>query len=620
MLLWLILLVVFVVLRYRFPYLLKDIKYGVQTTLFGYQLAKYAKSKPYFTVLDRFLEKASKQPNKTFISYKDATFSYRETDRQSNRIARVLREHAGVREGDTVALLLGNEPVFLWTWLGLAKLGCSAAFLNYNLRSRSLLHCFSCSGAKVLLAATELKDAVEEVRPALTEQEVEVYFLTETCDAVVGMETLSDRIRVASEDPLPPDLRAHVTFSSPAVYIYTSGTTGLPKAAVVSHQRLWAMSNLQALSGVGSDDVVYINLPLYHTAGFALGFTGAIERGASLVLRKKFSASQFWDDCRKYNVTVMQYIGETMRYLCNTPKSPIDQVHNVRIAFGNGLRAEVWSEFLHRFGQVEIREFYGATEGNMSFVNYVGKIGAIGRINPLHKWRFPFALIQYDLEKEEPIRNAEGFCIESPKGETGLLVSRITQKTPFMGYARDEQQSERKRLRDVLERGDVYFNSGDLLRVDCHNFLYFQDRVGDTFRWKGENVATNEVSDVLTMMLAIAEANVYGVRVPGAEGRVGMAAVRLQEGEECDSSALHIALYRHVCTYLPTYARPRFIRIQGHLEVTGTFKQMKGRLVTEGFSLDTVQDPLLLLDEQEERYSPLTRKAYDAILQGSLKL
>ncbi|XP_048112545.1 very long-chain acyl-CoA synthetase-like [Alosa alosa] len=616
MLTWLIFLaVLLIVLRYRFPYFLKDLQYGVQTTLVGYRLAKYAQSNPYFTLLDRFLETVSCHPQKTFISFKDENFSYQETDRQSNRIARALREHAGVRQGDTVALLLGNEPVFLWTWLGLTKLGCSAALLNYNLRSRSLLHCFSCCGAKVLLAAAELRDAVEEVLPVLTEQGVTVFLFTEVCETV-GMETLSDKISLASDTPLPSDLRANVTFSSPAVYIYTSGTTGLPKAAVISHQRLWTMSSLQSIVGVCSDDVVYVNLPLYHTAGFALGFTGAIERGASLVLRNKFSASQFWDDCRKYNVTVMQYIGETMRYLCNTPKSPIDPVHNVRIAFGNGLRADVWRDFLQRFGHVEIRELYAATEGNMSFINYAGKIGAVGRVNPLHKRLFPFAVIQYDLEKEEPVRNAEGLCIEAPRGETGLMVARITQKAPFSGYARDLKQTERKKLHDVLEKGDVYFNSGDLLMVDHDNFLYFQDRVGDTFRWKGENVATNEISDILTMMSSITEANVYGVKVPGHEGRVGMAAVTLQNGEAFDGSRV----FSHVCAYLPAYARPRFIRIQSALEVTGTFKQMKVKLVEEGFSPDAVRDPIHFLDEREKRYSPLTADMHAAILQGSVKL
>ncbi|XP_062403983.1 long-chain fatty acid transport protein 2-like [Sardina pilchardus] len=616
MLTWLILLaVLLIVLRFRFPYFLKDLQYAIQLCRVGYRLAKYAQSKPYFTILDRFLETVSRHPQKTFISFKDEIFSYQETDRQSNRIARALREHAGVRQGDTVALLLGNEPVFLWTWLGLAKLGCSAALLNYNLRSRSLLHCFSCCGAKLLVAAAELRGAVEEVLPALTEQGVTVFLLAEECDTV-GMETLSDKIRLASDAPLPFDLRANVTFTSPAVFIYTSGTTGLPKAAVVSHQRLWGMSSVQSSAGVCSDDVVYVNLPLYHTAGFALGFTGAIERGASIALRNKFSASQFWDDCRKYNVTVMQYIGETMRYLCNTPKSPADQVHNVRIAFGNGLRGDVWRDFLERFGHVEIRELYASTEGNMHFINYTGQIGAVGRINALHKRMFPFAVIQYDLEKEEPVRNAEGLCIEAPRGETGLMVALITQKAPFSGYARDLQQTERKKLRDVLQRGDVYFNSGDLLRVDQHNFLYFQDRVGDTFRWKGENVATNEVSDILSMMSSITEANVYGVRVPGQEGRVGMAAVTLQKGEAFDG----ISVFTHVCTYLPAYARPRFIRVQSALEVTGTFKQMKVQLVQEGFSPDAVRDPLHFLDEREKRYSPLTMETHAAILRGAVKL
>ncbi|KAM6960645.1 long-chain fatty acid transport protein 2-like [Aplochiton taeniatus] len=395
-------------------------------------------------------------------------------------------------------------------------MGCPAAFLNHNMRSKSLLHCFSCCGAKVVIAAEELKEAVEEIMEDLRVQNVTVYILADQC-TTLGMESFKDKVNQASPEPIHVGIRSHVTLGSPAVYIYTSGTTGLPKAAMVNHQRLWAMSFLQSIAGVNSNDVMYINLPLYHTAGF-MGCTGAIERGITIALRSKFSASKFLEDCRRYNVTVIQYIGETMRYLCNTPKSNNDQSHGVRIAIGNGIRADVWREFLNRFGNVQIKEIYASTEGNMSFINYPGRIGAVGRVNFFHKRVFPYALIKYDAEKEEPVRNSMGLCIEAAKGDAGLLVSQITIKAPFNGYAKDLQQTEKKRLHDVFKKGDLYFNSGDLLRIDKDDFIYFQDRIGDTFRWKGENVATNEVSDIITMADCVEEANVYGVQVSRGQG------------------------------------------------------------------------------------------------------
>ncbi|XP_051548253.1 long-chain fatty acid transport protein 2-like [Myxocyprinus asiaticus] len=602
-------------LRYRHPYFIKEAQYVFRIFSARYRLSKCQTSKPYYTLVDRFLDSVQKNPNKAFIRFRDDTYSYVDSDKESNKVARTLLKHANLHEGDTVALLMGNEPMFLWIWLALAKIGCSAAFLNYNIRSKSLLHCFSCCGASVLIAAAELQDTVEEVLPALREQGVSVYILTDNINTD-GMQSLTDRIRQASDESIPADLRANVTFSSPAVYIYTSGTTGLPKAALINYQRLWAMAFFQFLCGVTSDDVVYVNLPLYHSAGFCLGFIGSIERGATVVLRSKFSSSQFWDDCRKYNVTVMQYIGETMRYLCNTPKRFSDQVHNVRIAFGNGLRADVWRTFISRFGHVDIKEFYGATEGNMSFLNFAGKTGAVGRVNPFHKKLNPYALIKFDLEQEIPVRNADGYCMEAAKGETGLLISKITQRSPFSGYAKDPKQTEKKKLYNVFEKGDVYLNSGDLFRVDHENFIYFQDRVGDTFRWKGENVSTNEVSDMMTMATNIEEANIYGVTVPGHEGRTGMAVIVIKEGQQFDCDGI----FSHVTTYLPSYARPRFIRIQNCLAVTCTFKQLKMMLVEEGFNPAVIKDPLYFLDEAVKSYRPLTHEIYESILEGHVKL
>ncbi|KAG7468097.1 hypothetical protein MATL_G00139140 [Megalops atlanticus] len=548
------------VLKLFFPYFWKDCLYLVDLISVLVTFAKRRRRKPLFFVLDRFLEQTTAHPDRPFIVFENKVFTYRDADQQSNKVARAIHTHANLKEGDAVVLYMGNEPAFIFTWLALAKLGCPAALLNHNVRSKSLLHCFSCSGAKVLIAAAELKDAVEDVLPSLREQGVTVFIMTRMCNTP-GMDSLDDKTEEASDEPISPALRSGRTLQSPAVYIYTSGTTGMPKAAVVNQDRLLAAMAVLASNGVSPGDVIYLNLPLYHTAGFVIGFIGSIETGSTIILRRKFSASQFWDDCRKHSVTVIQYIGEVMRYLCNTPKRENDKDHKVRLAIGNGLRADIWKEFLTRFGNIEIREFYASTEGNIGFVNYTGKIGAVGRVNFLHRKVFHYALIKYDTERDEPVRDSRGLCIEVPKGETGLLVARITKVAPFIGYARNAQQTEKKILRDVFQKGDLYFNSGDLLRIDQENFIYFQDRVGDTFRWKGENVATTEVSDILTMMDCIEEANVYGVHVPGHEGRIGMAAVKLKEGKEFDCTNT----YSHVASYLPSYAWPRFIRIQVNL-------------------------------------------------------
>ncbi|XP_029009050.1 long-chain fatty acid transport protein 2-like [Betta splendens] len=597
-----------------FPYFADDAVYIMRTLRLGARLNRYKKSRPFYSILDRFLDAVRSHPGKLFLHFEGRDYSYAEADRRSSKVARALRAEARLQEGDTVALFLPSEPCFVWTWLGLAKLGCPAALLNFNIRAKSLLHCFSCCGAKVIVVSPELLEAVEEVLPTLREQGIRVYILSERC-GVQGVHALSAAISQASDRPLPRDLRARVHNKSTALYIYTSGTTGLPKAAVVTQERVWAASFVQAASGVTADDVFYINLPLYHSAGFLIGLAGAIERGMSAVLRRKFSASQFWDDCRRHDVTVVQYIGETMRYLCNAPKRENERNHKVRLAIGNGVRADVWSEFLERFGDIQVRELYAATEGNVGFINYTAKVGAVGRINPVHKLIFPYALIKFDIEKEEPVRDAQGLCVRAARGETGLLVGKITQRSPFIGYAGNQQQTERKRLRDVLKKGDLYFNTGDLLRFDHDNFVYFQDRVGDTFRWKGENVATSEVADVLTAVDCILEANVYGVKVEGHEGRIGMAALTLAGGE-FDAAGT----YRQVVSCLPSYARPRFLRIQPCLEMTGTFKMRKVKLVEEGFNPAHIRDPLYFLDTEKKTYIPLSEEIYRAVVSQKIKL
>ncbi|XP_069030444.1 long-chain fatty acid transport protein 2 [Embiotoca jacksoni] len=597
------------------PYVWKDIQYFGDLVRILVKFVLRRRRRPFFFVLDRFLEQTAAHPHKLFIVFEKESYTYAHTDKRSNKIANALQAHRGYRAGDSVALFMGNEPAFVFTWLALAKLGSPVALLNHNIRTKSLLHCFNCCKAKVLIAASELKEAVEDVLPSLTEHGVTVLLMTKHCDTP-GIEGFSEKVDEASDAALPRSLRSDITFKSAAVYIYTSGTTGLPKAAVVNQNRLLTALAVLSSNGVNPSDVIYVNLPLYHTAGFIIGFIGSIETGSTIILKRKFSASQFWDDCRKYNVTVVQYIGEVMRYLCSTPKKDKDKDHKVRLAIGNGIRAEIWREFLNRFGDIQIREFYASTEGNVGFVNYAGKIGAIGRVNFFHRRLFPYTLVKYDTEQDEPIRDANGLCMEAPKGETGLLVSKITDIAPFVGYAQNEEQTERKRLRDVFKKGDLYFNTGDLMRIDQDNFIYFQDRVGDTYRWKGENVATTEVSDILTISECLKEANVYGVQVPGHEGRIGMAAVTVNKNAQFDGSKI----YNHVVSYLPSYARPRFIRIQNAVEVTGTFKQMKVKLVEENFDPGRIQDPLYILDDSAKSYVPLTTLVYSSIISGNIKL
>ncbi|XP_037110528.1 very long-chain acyl-CoA synthetase-like [Syngnathus acus] len=612
MLLWLVLAAFAVGLFFRFPYFYQDVKFIVTSLRLQRKVLHYTQTN--YTLVDRFLERAKKHPHKPLLLFKDETFTYQEADRLSTQAARLLLQSGQVKPGDTVTLFVANEPMFVWLWLALFKLGCSVALLNTNIRSKSLLHCFKCSGAQVLLVAQDLQAAVMEVLPELLEQQVKVFFLGNT-QTNSDMHGFADKMTNMSCEPLAKDLRSHLNMHSPAFYVYTSGTTGLPKAAVLTHNKLWRMAMVLSSCNLKSDDVLYISLPLYHTSGL-VGFAGAIELGITVALKSKFSSSQFWDDCRKYNVTAIQYIGEVMRFLCNTPKKPNDRIHNVRLAIGNGIRANVWRDFLNRFGNIQILELYGATEGNIIFMNYCGKIGAVGRANFLFRWRYPFALIKYDVEEEQPLRDSSGLCIQVPEGEPGLLVSKISANTPFLGYARDLQQTEKKKLHDVLKKGDVYFNTGDLMLFDKDGFIYFQDRIGDTFRWKGENVSTNEVADVITQADCITEATVYGVEVPGNEGRVGMAAVVLRDGCTLDSEGI----FKHLESFLPTYARPRFIRIQSSLDVTGTFKLMKTRLVREGFDPSAINDPLYFLDDKEKKYVPLTMDIVNAVLSGKIKI
>ncbi|XP_053501795.1 long-chain fatty acid transport protein 6 [Ictalurus furcatus] len=599
--------------RLFYPYFWEDLMYCLKVRKVG--KATMAKMKRgVLTYLDRFVDQAKQSPEKPFIIFEQEVLTYMDVHLRSNKFANVFRSEAGVKHGDTVALWMSNEPDFLCAWFGLSKLGCEVAFLNSNIKSRSLQHCLQSCGAKFLIVGSDFIQFLDDVLPALSDNSINVWVTEKSCSRQ-SVSTLLDKVELASEEkpqvdfPLP-------NLTSNFLFIFTSGTTGLPKAARLSHIKAVMSMAFFRMCGANKNDTIYLTLPLYHMAASLLGIGGCIDLGATCVLKKKFSASQFWKDCIKYEVTVFQYIGELCRYLINQPETPEEMAHKVRIAAGSGLRADVWKEFSRRFGKIQICEAYGLTEASIGFVNYTTEIGPIGRASYFNKRSLPFEFLKCDPETYEPIRTDKGRCLKVNKGEVGLLVAPLSFTNPFLGYAGNKAMSEKKLLRDVFKEGDVYFNTGDLMLQDHRDFVYFKDRIGDTFRWKGENVATTEVSEVLGCLEFLQDVNVYGVTVPGYEGKAGMAAVVLKEGRELDGESL----YNHLVQNLPTYAWPWFLRVQTFLDVTETFKQQKKKLVEDGFCPQAVQAPLYFLDSSKKTYIPLSQSVYDDVVSGKIRL
>jgi fatty-acyl-CoA synthase len=420
-------------------------------------------------------------------------------------------------------------------------------------------------------------------------------------------------------DELAPSERRTLTIEDRALYIYTSGTTGLPKAANMNHYRVMLASH--AFAGVmntQASDRMYDCLPLYHTAGGLLATGALLVRGGSVVIREKFSAREFWDDVVRWDCTCFQYIGELCRYLVNSPPHPKERAHRLRLACGNGLRPDVWPQFRDRFNIPQIIEFYAATEGNVSLFNFEGKEGAIGRLPWWIAARFPTRIVRFDVERQEPVRDERGFCIECGPDEPGEVIGKIMRDASrpgqrFEGYA-NATETDRKILHDVFKKGDSWFRTGDLMRKDKSGYFYFIDRIGDTFRWKGENVSTTEVEGAVDDFDGILEANVYGVAVPGRDGRAGMAAVVAKENLNLTT------LREHLTQRLPEYARPVFLRIRDDNDVTTTFKQKKVDLVKEGFDPARTGDPIYFNDPQRKAFVRLDAALYDDIASGRIRL
>ncbi len=536
-----------------------------------------------------FQDRAARHRNQVFIKFENETVTYGQANETVNRYAAVLAAR-GVQRGDVVAIMSQNSPHTVSLMLAAVKLGAVAGMLNHHHRGGVLAHSVNLLNAKILIAEDELVQALQE------------------SDAnVADTITLAELERLATGAPVDnPAVTSSVRANDAAFYIFTSGTTGAPKASVMTHYR-W----LRALGGSGalgmrlkSNDTLYCCLPLYHNSALTVGVSGVLSAGATLALGRSFSASRFWDEVIGYDATAFLYIGEVCRYLLNQPEKETDRRHRVRVIAGNGLQPDIWDEFTARFNIPRVFEFYGASEGNTGFVN----IFNIPRTAGFCPTRVAF--VEYDPETGEPVRDGEGRVREVNSGRPGLLLSKVTSKQPFEGYT-DAKASEKKLVRNAFRKGDVWLNTGDLMRPQGWRHAAFVDRLGDTFRWKGENVATTDVEAALSADSAVEAVTVFGVQVPGTEGRAGMAAVVL-DGDQLDGASLAKTVYER----LPSYAVPLFVRVVDSLEHTSTFKRKKADLREQGYGTG-VEDPLYVLKGREEGYVPYYDGYPDEVAAGS---
>jgi fatty-acyl-CoA synthase len=541
-------------------------------------------------------------------------FSYRELAERSNRYARWALAQ-GLVKGDTVCLLMPNRPEFLALWLGITRVGGVVALLNTNLTGHALAHCINVVTPKHVVVAAELLAPLETARPHLTG--TATWWLHG--EARANLARLDREIEGFSGNMLTGSEQRQLTIEDRALFIYTSGTTGMPKAANMNHYRV--MLACHAFAGVmdtRADDCMYDCLPMYHTAGGILATGAVLVRGGAVVLREKFSAREFWDDIARWNCTLVQYIGEFCRYLVNSPPHPKERAHRLRLLCGNGLRPDIWHEFKERFRIPEIIEFYAATEGNVTMFNFEGKEGAVGRIPWFLARRFPTKIVRFDVERQQPVRDEQGFCIECKPNEAGEVIGKILKDASkpgqrFEGYA-TETETEKKVLHNVFAKGDVWFRTGDLMRKDADGYFYFVDRIGDTFRWKGENVSTTEVEEAIGAFDGVLAANVYGVNVPGRDGRAGMATIAAQP-------AFNLALFReHLLQRLPEYARPVFLRLRSDIETTTTFKIKKIDLVQQGFDPRTIHDPIYVNDPTAKAFVRVDAPLYERIVGQQVRL
>ena len=561
-----------------------------------------------------FQTTAAKYSNKSAIVCGDSELTWGQFNALTNQYAHSLKSQ-GVARGDCVAVLIENRTELLCSIFALAKIGATAGLVNTGLTDRPLAHCISIVESKKCLVGQELLAAVSGVKGDLTLQDKDYLWVADPLiivDAPDWATNFSATLAGMPTDNLPET--DEIVAGEIALYIFTSGTTGLPKPAVIYHRKI--MSAAKPYSKVGfhakPSDRMYICLPLYHATGFLLGIGSCLHSGASMFVRRRFSATQFWPEVQKHQTTLFIYVGELCRYLAMAPECPDEKNNPLKTMLGNGLRPDIWDTFRNRFGVKRITEIYGSSEGNVSFLNILNKESTIGTGSVV------VMLVKYDIENDEIVLDEDGKVIEVEPGKAGLMLGQIDDRYKFDGY-KNAGATNDKILTDLREPGDRWFNTGDLIRTVDVGFAMglphyqFVDRVGDTFRWRAENVSTNEVGEILNACDQVEISNVYGVDIPGAEGKAGMAAITLTPGQQFSAAEFTEFVDRE----LPAFARPVFVRIEQQQDTTGTFKLFKGKLKQQAYHLDQVDEPIYVRQPKSKQYELLDHGFYEQLINGS---
>ncbi len=557
------------------------------------------------TVLE---QNAEKYGDRIGLLYEDKAISHKAFNEAINRYANYFIQQ-GVVKGDNAMVLVDNRPELLMIIGALSKIGAVSSLINPNQRGEVLLYSINLTRGKVFIVGEELLEGFEEIKSKLKLSESDLLvFQREKADTEAPVEYLDLQKLISQQPATNPGTVSSVKLGDPFAYVFTSGTTGMPKASVQTHRR-WFTAQYwfgRIVMNLKPGDIHYCTLPFCHTNGLHVSWGSCAGNGTTVAFRRKFSASSFWKDVRKFKADSFVYIGELCRYLMNQPPRPDDHDNPITKIVGNGLRPEIWIEFKKRFGIKYVYELYGAAEAPLIFTNILNVDKTVGLCLT------PFAIVKYDIETEEPILGVDGFMQKVEPGETGLAIAEISDTTPFVGYT-DANQTNKKILKNVFEKGDIWFDSGDLIRNLGYRHAQFVDRLGDTFRWKGENVSTGEVEKAINRFPAVSESTVYGVLIEGTEGRAGMASV-IPFGKIEDFDLKDFA--ETIRSALPVYAFPKFLRLKREFETTGTHKIKKTALRDEGFDLRRVKDPLFVMLPKKTTYESLSPELYQEILNG----
>ncbi|MBP6191120.1 MAG: long-chain-acyl-CoA synthetase [Acinetobacter sp.] len=555
-------------------------------------------------------EKAVKRnPQGIALLFEDQSYSYQALNEWANQIAHYYLS-IGAKKGDVIAVMIENRPELVATIVGLAKIGVTIALVNTSQIAKVLAHSINLVNPIAVIAGEEVRAAIDEVRAELKIAADRFYWFADQATRKNAGTAPQGYINLAqvmqSFQTFNPATTQTVIGKDGLFYIYTSGTTGLPKAVIFTHSR-WTLAygTYGHILNLGPKDVMYVTLPLYHATGVVVCWCGVIAGSSTLAIRRKFSTSSFWKDVQTFNASAIGYVGELCRYLMDAPSSELDRSHRVTKMIGNGMRPNIWGKFKQRFGVKEVLELYASSEGNVGFSNIFNFENTVG-FSPT-----PYAIVEFDKEKNELVRNAKGYCKKVKTGGVGLLIGKITSRSPFDGYT-DPEKNKSVILKDVFEQGDSYFNTGDLVRDIGFRHAQFVDRLGDTFRWKGENVSTTEVENMVSEHEKIAEAVVYGVEIPNTNGRAGMAAITLTDGAELNTADLTdmVNVFKKC---LPAYAIPVFLRVQAKVETTGTFKYQKNKLKEDAFDPSKTTERLLVLLPGASCYCDVTAEIFNNI-------